>query len=90
MAARDFSVFAMDDRAGVIRPEEAVWFTLDDRLRPCVSVNEPSNFVPVARLRYTGNRVLVSTEPLVDLNMGSGHATYHTLAHARVPRRAAL
>ena len=80
----------MDDRAGIVRPDEFVWFTLDDQSRPCVSVNEPNNFIPVTRLRYTENRVLVSTNELVDLNMDNRRPAAGHLAYTRVPRRAAL
>jgi hypothetical protein len=80
----------MDDRAGVIRPDETVWFTLDDQLRPCVSLNDQNNFIPVTRLRYTGNRVLVTTNELVDLNMDNRIPTARHLAYTRIARRAAL
>lgn len=80
----------MDDHAGIIRPDETVWFTLDNQQRPCVSLNDPNHFIPVARLRYTGNRVLVSTNELVDLNMDNRLPSAEHLAYTRVPRRAAL
>ena len=59
----------MEDRAGAIRPDEIVWFTLDEQLRPCVSVNTTNSFIPVTRLRYSGNRVHVETHELANLIM---------------------
>lgn len=80
----------MDDHAGIVQPDEIVWFTLDDQSRPCVSVNDPNNFFPVTCLRYTGDRALVSTRELVDLNMDNRRPAAGHFVHTRIPRRAAL
>lgn len=80
----------MEDGAGVIRPDEIVWFTLDEQLRPCVSVNTTNSFIPVTRLRYSGNRVHVETHELVNLIMDDRRPCAEHLSRTNVPRRAAL
>ena len=80
----------MEDRAGAIRPDEIVWFTLDEQLRPCVSVNTTNSFIPVTRLRYSGNRVHVETHELANLIMDDRRPCAEHLSRTNVPRRAAL
>lgn len=80
----------MENGAGVIRPDEIVWFTLDEQLRPCVSVNTTNSFIPVTRLRYSGNRVHVETHELVNLIMDDRRPCAEHLSRTSVPRRSAL
>lgn len=80
----------MGDTTRVVRSGDIVWFALGDQRRPCVSVNATDAFVPVTRLRYSGNRVHVETHASANLNMDDCQPCAEYLSHTSVPRRSAL
>lgn len=55
-----------------------------------MSVNTTNSFIPVTRLRYSGNRVHVETHELVNLIMDDRRPCAEHLSRTNVPRRAAL